>query len=143
MKRAQEQLKSFARHDFVEANASDLPFKDESFDAVFSIFLFHELPLAERKAVIRESLRVLKTGGFHGALDSLQLGDEPDFDPALELFPKEFHEPFYKNYVQTALEDVLTDQGLSDLDVNKGFFSKSISGVKRESVVETNNSSAH
>ncbi len=143
LKRAQEQLKSFARHDFVEANASDLPFKDEAFDAVFSIFLFHELPLAERKAVIRESLRVLKTGGFHGALDSIQLGDQPDFDPALELFPKEFHEPFYKNYIQTPLETVLTDQGLSDLDVNKGFFSKSISAVKRDSVVETSNSLAN
>lgn len=130
LKRAQQELRAFPHHDFVEANASDLPFKDETFDAAFSIFLFHELPLAERKAVLREARRVLKDGGFHGVVDSLQLGDEPDFDGALELFPKEFHEPFYKNYSQTPMESLLNEENLPVTSVNKGFFSKSLSSVK-------------
>lgn len=143
LKRAQQELKAFAHHDFVEANASDLPFKDQTFDAVFSIFLFHELPLAERKAVLQEAKRVLKDGGFHGVLDSIQLGDEPTFDSALELFPKDFHEPFYKNYSQTPMESLLQDQGLPVTSVNKGFFSKSLSSVKGSTHVEKHDETAH
>lgn len=134
LKRAQSELRKFARHDFVEANASDLPFKGEQFDAVFSIFLFHELPMEERKAVIRESLRVLKAGGFHGVLDSLQKGDEKDFDVALDMFPTQFHEPFYKNYIENSMEQVIESEGMDVQNVNIGFFSKSISSVKQPKV---------
>ena len=40
--------------------------KKGSFDAVVSVFLFHELPLDVRKQVVSESRRVLKKNGlFH------------------------------------------------------------------------------
>ncbi|RYZ94329.1 MAG: class I SAM-dependent methyltransferase, partial [Proteobacteria bacterium] len=45
---------------FLPAAAEALPFKDQEFDAVVSIFLFHELPLEVRKAVLAETHRVLK-----------------------------------------------------------------------------------
>ena len=130
LRRAQQELAEFNHHDFVEANASDLPFKNETFDAVYSVFLFHELPMEERRAVLRECQRVLKTGGFHGLVDSLQLGDAPIFDDALELFPQNFHEPFYKNYIQHPMQDELKNSGVAIRDVKTGFFSKRVWGEK-------------
>jgi ubiquinone/menaquinone biosynthesis C-methylase UbiE len=130
LRRAQTELKDFNHHDFVEANASDLPFKDERFDAVFSVFLFHELPEKERRAVIRECQRVLRLGGFHGLVDSLQIGDVPQFDRSLELFPQSFHEPFYKNYIENPIQTVMTEAGVRLTNVSTGFFSKCVCGVK-------------
>ena len=133
LRKAQQELNEFNHHDFVEANASNLPFKDETFDAAYSVFLFHELPREERLAVIRETQRVLKPGGFHGLVDSLQLGDTPAFDQALELFPQNFHEPFYKNYIQTPMIDLFGQSGVESLSSTTGFFSKCVWGAKKNS----------
>ena len=57
-----------------------------------------QLPKAERGGFIREAYRVLKPGGLLIFADSLQSGDSPDLDWALERFPKAYHEPFFKSY---------------------------------------------
>src|SRR5688572_28548588 len=44
-------------------NAEALPWPDASFDVVFSVFLFHELPRAARRQVWAEMRRVLRPGG--------------------------------------------------------------------------------
>lgn len=130
LKRAQSELKNFARHDFIEAGGEKLPFKDESFDAVYSVFLFHELPMDVRKTVIKENLRVLKAGGFYGFVDSIQKGDWPSFDTSLERFPVEFHEPFYTNYVKHPMEELLTDAKLEAVSSENAFFSKCVTSRK-------------
>jgi ubiquinone/menaquinone biosynthesis C-methylase UbiE len=130
LKRAQKQLAPFDRHDFVEANAETLPFQDQQFDAVYSVFLFHELPEAVRKSVIRESLRVLCSGGFFGFVDSLQIGDVSEFDDSLAMFPTQYHEPFYKNYIETPMANLIESQGLKIFARGTGFFSKFIAAVK-------------
>ena len=49
---------------FQKASASALPFEDEYFDAVVSNLVFHEVgDVADKRAVIRESLRVVKKRG--------------------------------------------------------------------------------
>lgn len=46
--------------------ANELPYKRESFDHVFSSFMFHHLNKQERENMLREVLRTLKPGGsFH------------------------------------------------------------------------------
>jgi ubiquinone/menaquinone biosynthesis C-methylase UbiE len=46
--------------------ATKLPYERESFDRVFSSFMFHHLEKQEREKMLREVLRVLKPGGsFH------------------------------------------------------------------------------
>lgn len=130
LKKAQSELKSFARHDFVEAGGEKLPFKNETFDAVYSVFLFHELPFAVRKEVILENLRVLKGGGFYGLVDSIQKGDWPEFDSSLAGFPVEFHEPFYANYIKHPMESLLEAEKLNNIGVEKGFFSKCVTATK-------------
>jgi len=49
---------------FQKASASALPFEDEYFDAAVSNLVFHEVSdVADKRAVIREALRVVKKGG--------------------------------------------------------------------------------
>lgn len=130
LKKAQKRLLKYPRHDYVEGDAAKVPFVDSHFDAVYSVFLFHELPFETRKAVIAESLRVLKKGGFIGLVDSIQLGDVRDLDSALEKFPVDFHEPFYPNYVQNPMEKLFEDAAIDDVSTQTGFFSKVITGRK-------------
>ena len=41
----------------------DLPFKNESFDIINSVYLFHEVPSAIRSKILTEISRVLKKNG--------------------------------------------------------------------------------
>lgn len=52
------------RVSFQKASASSLPFEDGHFDAAISNFVFHEVhDTKDKRAVIKEALRVLKKGG--------------------------------------------------------------------------------
>ena len=95
---AKRHLKRWSRINLAVGNAESLPAPDESQDAVTSIFLFHELPPKVRRIVFRECARVLKPGGRLVLVDSLQRGDQPDYEGLLELFPQNYHEPYYKSY---------------------------------------------
>jgi len=130
LKKAQENLGSFKKIDFVQGDSASLPFRDEQFDAVYSCFLFHELPMEERKKTISEGLRVLKPGGFYGLVDSVQMEDKKDFEWALNQFPVDFHEPFYQNYLQNPMEGLLKNAGFQDVKTEIGFFSKAIGAKK-------------
>jgi ubiquinone/menaquinone biosynthesis C-methylase UbiE len=124
LKVAQRNLASFSRIDFLQADAAKLPFTDGQFDAVYSVFLFHELPLNVRQAVMAESRRVLKPGGFLGAVDSLQKGDRPSFDAMLKRFPTDYHEPFYPNYLQHPLPGLMAEpRGAAGADDGPGVHS--------------------
>ena len=49
---------------FQKASAADLPFDDDSFDAIVSNLVFHEVSsVKDKKELIREALRVVKKGG--------------------------------------------------------------------------------
>jgi ubiquinone/menaquinone biosynthesis C-methylase UbiE len=80
-------------------NAEKLPVRDASQDAVTAIFVFHELPPEVRRTVLGEFARVLRPGGRLVLLDSIQRADEPDYEGLLELFPQNFHEPYYTSYI--------------------------------------------
>jgi ubiquinone/menaquinone biosynthesis C-methylase UbiE len=97
---------------------------DESQDAVTSIFLFHELPPKVRRTVFRECARVLKPGGRLILVDSLQRGDQPDYEGLLELFPQNYHEPYYKSYTSEDFRALATSCGLTHIRDVKAFVSK-------------------
>lgn len=130
LNKAQKRLHDFKRIDYVQGPAEKLNFTDQSFDAVVSCFLFHELPIEIRKQVILEGQRVLKPLGFYGMIDSLQENDDIEFQWALERFPQDFHEPFYKNYTQNPMEKLIQEVGLKNIQSEIGFLSKSVSAVK-------------
>lgn len=49
--------------------SDELPYQKESFDRVFSSFMFHHLDEPERERTLKEVLRVLKPGGSFHLLD--------------------------------------------------------------------------
>jgi demethylmenaquinone methyltransferase/2-methoxy-6-polyprenyl-1,4-benzoquinol methylase len=53
----------FSNVTFQQADAADLPFEDESFDASCVSFALHEMPSSIRDRVVREMARVTKPGG--------------------------------------------------------------------------------
>jgi ubiquinone/menaquinone biosynthesis C-methylase UbiE len=104
-------VRPFEKNNFLVSNAEAIPVADANCDAVTSIFVFHELPPAVRRTVFRECARILKPGGRFVLLDSLQLGDRPDYDGLLELFPQSYHEPYYSTYISENFEDIAEASG--------------------------------
>ena len=96
---AQRHLRRWCWLNVAIAKAESLPLASDSQDAVTSIFVFHELPPQVRRRAFGEFARVLKPGGRLVIVDSLQLSDEPDYDGMLELFPQNYHEPYYAGYL--------------------------------------------
>ena len=79
------------RVNFERASADDLPFADETFDNVVSHFVFHEVASApDKRTVVQEALRVLKSGGhfsFHDMFfDAHLYGDAHDLPALLKSF---------------------------------------------------------
>ncbi len=105
-------------------NAESLPLRDGSFDAITSLFLFHELPKDVRRTVLREALRLLRPGGTLAVLDSAQLVESPDIAPFLEEFPNLYHEPYYRSYLRDPLEEAITECGFEGVRVERQFLSK-------------------
>ena len=57
-------------------------------------------------------------------VDSLQRGDEPVFDGLLDLFPQNFHEPYYGSYVEEDFDAIARDCGLMHTRSVNAFVSK-------------------
>ncbi len=114
----------------VQANAEELPFLDNYFHAVTSVFLFHELPPQARQNVINEAFRVTKPGGTFIICDSIQMSDSPDLKLLMEGFSENFHEPYYRHYMTDDLEARLKDAGFVDISTQVHFMSKYLIACK-------------
>jgi ubiquinone/menaquinone biosynthesis C-methylase UbiE len=124
VRHAQGHLKRWSRVGFIVANAEAIPVPDESVDAVTSIFMLHELPPKVRRAVIGDAARVLKPGGRLVMVDSVQRGDEPDYDGMLDRFPQLYHEPYFTSYVDEDFPVIARRCGLMHRYDTKVFVSK-------------------
>ena len=108
----------------LQANSENLPYLDNYFHGLTSVFLFHELPAQARQAVINEAFRVLQPGGVFVICDSMQAIDSPDFQTMMNNFPAIFHEPYYRNYTTDSIEERLKEAGFTDIQVENHFVSK-------------------
>ncbi len=108
----------------LQANAENLPYLDNYFHGISSVFLFHELPGEARQRVIEESFRVLQPGGILVICDSMQAMDSPDFQTMMDNFPAIFHEPYYRNYTTDNLQARLEKAGFIDIQIENHFVSK-------------------
>lgn len=133
LKVAARQMEDVSRISFLQADAAHLPFQDERFDAVLACFLFHELPLEVRKQVLSEAYRTLKPGGFWGWVDSVQKGDSQAFDPVLEDFPEDYHEPFYRNYIEHPMDELVAEAGFAPPSRGVAFASRTGWALKTRS----------
>jgi ubiquinone/menaquinone biosynthesis C-methylase UbiE len=121
---ARDALQSWRRIDFRVALAEDIGLPEASQDVATCIFLFHELPRKVRRQVADEVFRILKPGGLLLFMDSIQMGDNPEYDGLLDHFPVAFHEPYYADYVRSDLEGLFTNSGFEVVQVERHYFSR-------------------
>ncbi len=124
LREAKSHLRKRSKLDFLVANGEQIPVADNSQDAVTSIFLFHELPPKVRRIIFGEVARTLKPGGRFVLVDSLQRGDRPDYDGLLEMFPQNFHEPYYSSYIGEDFKTMAAESGLRHVSDTQAFVSK-------------------
>src|ERR1700758_4766642 len=124
IRHAKRHLSQRSRTSFVVSKAEAIPLSDSSQDAVTSIYLFHELPPKVRRSALRECARVLKPGGRLILLDSLQRNDRPDYDGLLQLFPQNYHEPYYASYTRENFPALACQCGLPHVRNVIAFVSK-------------------
>ncbi|WP_375510163.1 class I SAM-dependent methyltransferase [uncultured Nostoc sp.] len=108
----------------LQANAEELPYLDNYFHAVTSVFLFHELPAIARQSIIEQCFRVTKPGGVFILCDSIQLSDSPELEHIMDSFPETFHEPYYRNYTTDNLLERLQRVGFENIEMQVHFMSK-------------------
>ena len=121
---ARRHLRRWRWIELMIANGEAIPVADASQDAVTCVFLLHELPPEVRRRVFCEFARVLKPGGRLVTIDSLQLGDEPDYDAMLEKFPQNYHEPYYAGYLREDFPALAAACGLNHVSSVNAFVSK-------------------
>ena len=71
-----------ARCRFQHGDANHLNFPDESFDAVVSNYVYHNINRADKRTLLMETLRVLKKGGVFALNDEMKprmYGDMEEF----------------------------------------------------------------
>lgn len=121
---AREVLSDVEDLSLVAENAEHMPFKDEHFDVLTSVHLFHELPRNARRNVYREMLRVLKPGGLLVIQDSGQLSEGEEVAFFLGKFSQEFHEPFHRDYLSDDIGEGLAEVGFEVTSSEPCFVSK-------------------
>jgi ubiquinone/menaquinone biosynthesis C-methylase UbiE len=97
----------------LQSNAEAMPYTDDYFHAVVSVFLFHELPPDARQNVINECFRVTKPGGTFIICDSIQMSDSPDLEVLMQNFDTIMHEPYYRSYIHDDMVSRLQKAGFT------------------------------
>ena len=87
---------------FQHGDANRLDFPDESFDAVVSNYVYHNITGADKRALLRETLRVLKKGGVFALNDEMK----PHMYGDMEAFAQELRDMGYEDVrlIDTAQE---------------------------------------
>ncbi|MCR5803301.1 MAG: class I SAM-dependent methyltransferase [Clostridia bacterium] len=73
---------------FMQGDAVKLPFKDETFDAVTSNYVYHNIPSKDRQAILLETLRTLKKGGCFAIHDIMSKSKYGDMEAFVERLKK-------------------------------------------------------
>ena len=91
-----------SRCTFQHGDANRLDFPDESFDAVVSNYVYHNIPGADKQELLLETLRVLKKGGVFALNDDMK----PRLYGDMEAFAQKLRDMGYQEVrlIDTAQE---------------------------------------
>lgn len=130
IKLARKRLLDLEEVSLAVENGEALPWADDTFDVVTSTYMFHELPRNARRNVVREMFRVVRPGGLVVVEDSAQISESPQLDGVLQNFPREFHEPFYEDYLSDDLAGILGECGFAVDETQAHLVAKVVFGRK-------------
>lgn len=82
-----------ANTSFLKGDACKLDFEDETFDAVTSNYVYHNIPSKDRQAILLETLSKLKKGGTFAIHDIMSKGKYGD----MESFVKKLKDMGYED----------------------------------------------
>lgn len=105
----------YANARFEAADATDLPFEDNSFDVSTVSFALHEMPLSIREKVLKEMVRVTKQKGLIVVVDY----DLPKnkIGRSLIYHVIALYEPeYYKEFIRSDLEAFLNGNGIEKIE---------------------------
>jgi SAM-dependent methyltransferase len=102
---------------FSQQDFEHLDYPDNSFDAIFFVFMLHELPPQHTEACIREAHRVLTPGGVMGGMELTLVPGEP-FQNAVQLTDGWLNnEPYMATTLYTDYRAVAQKVGFSQVSV--------------------------
>ncbi len=92
---------------FIVGDAKKLDFDDETFDAICSNYVYHNIP-GDRNKLLKESLRVLKKGGVFSIHDIFSPSKYPRIDKFIDQLKREGYE--FVELIDTTDGTVLTNE---------------------------------
>ncbi len=96
---------------FALADATNLPFKDISFDVSCVSFALHDMPLTIRERVLREMVRVTKPEGIITIVDYALPGNKISRFLVYH-FVKLYEKEYYSQFIKSDLEALLRKSGI-------------------------------
>lgn len=98
---------------FAEMDAGATAYKDESFDLIVSIIMFHETSKAQAQAIMKECHRLLKPGGLALHLD---VPYQPSQIPLVKQVTNNWQvrhngEPFWSGFADLDMKEVAVEAG--------------------------------
>ncbi len=96
---------------FVQADATNLPFKDGSFDISCVSFALHDMPLTIRGKVLKEMVRVTKPKGIIIIVD-YALPENRIGSFLIYHFVKIYEKEYYSKFIKSDLKELLRKSGI-------------------------------
>jgi len=100
--------------EFVKGYIEEIPLADESVDVVISNCVINLA--ADKRSVLRETARVLKSGGRFAVSDVIA---DPDMDEATRADMREWTGCIAGALTRDEFEQALTEAGLEDIEINE------------------------
>lgn len=122
LNKAKDKLKKFTNITYYLGSASQLPFKDDEFDASSISFALHDMPYEMGADVLREMIRTTKSGGKIYIIDyNTSL---PTFEMKIgHLLCSIWESIYYKDFLKRGIDAYLVDPSLKLVKSNKFLFS--------------------
>lgn len=105
----------FKNAKFEVADATNLPFEDDSFDVSSVSFALHDMPLSIREKVLKEMVRVTKQKGIIVIVD-YDLPKNTIGKFLVYHFTTFIEAEYYKNFIKSDLEALLNKNGIEIIE---------------------------
>lgn len=113
-KRAQEHGFKFK---LSQQDLEHLDFADDSFDCIFHLFMFHEIPPVNLKKALKEVYRVLKPGGIFAGPEFGKGAESPMLEAVQLSHAWNNNETYTASWIEFDMEKAARDAGFSKVSI--------------------------